>query len=200
MHSKAILLAAALLAFCLAAPAAADEFYRWTDESGVLHISDQPPPPSRSAPKKLEIIKHAPKPQPVQQPNQVQVTEYIIPFQRAYGGMIVNVVFNDQVAAKMLVDTGATTLKLNVKLLRKLNQSTASAKKRKAVTAAGVVDATEIIIDKVDLGGAVKRDVMAGFTDESHDSLHYDGLLGLSFLSDFKMTIDYEKNQLHLIR
>jgi clan AA aspartic protease (TIGR02281 family) len=189
-----------LMVFSLVNASAAEDFYRWTDENGKKHITDQPPPLSGSTTKNIEIIKYLSRPPAVAQPGEVQIREFIVPFQRAYGGMVVDVVFNGLVHAKMLVDTGATTLKINVKLLRKLNQSTFSSKKRKTITAAGVVDANEIIIEKVDMGGAVKRDVAASFTDESYDTPFYDGLLGLSFLSDFKMTIDYEKNLIHLMR
>jgi hypothetical protein len=47
------------LALCLLALPAAAEMYKWTDEHGKVHYSDQPPPPSA---KKSETIK-APKPQ-----------------------------------------------------------------------------------------------------------------------------------------
>ena len=47
------------LALCLLALPAAAELYKWTDENGKVHYSDQPPPASV---KKSETIK-APKPQ-----------------------------------------------------------------------------------------------------------------------------------------
>jgi clan AA aspartic protease (TIGR02281 family) len=178
----------------------AGDFYRWTDEKGVMHLSDQPPPQSGSATQKPEVIKNLSRPKAVAQPDEGQSREYVVPFQRAHGGMIIEVLFNDLVRARMMVDTGATTLKMNVRLLRKLNLSNYPSKKLTAVTATGIVEAHEIIIEKVDMGGAVRRNVVATFTDESHDFPSFDGLLGLSFLSDFKMTIDYEKNQIHLIR
>jgi hypothetical protein len=46
------------LALCLVALPATAELYKWTDESGKVHYSDQPPPASV---KKAETIK-APKP------------------------------------------------------------------------------------------------------------------------------------------
>jgi predicted aspartyl protease len=101
----------------------------------------------------------------------------------------------------MIVDTGASVVKINVGLLKKLNQPpSATFRKGKALTAAGVVDAHEVFLGKIDLGGAVKRNVRAGFSHEAHDNPYCDGLLGLSFLSDFRMTIDYEKNVIHLQR
>ncbi|MDD5170372.1 MAG: retropepsin-like aspartic protease [Syntrophales bacterium] len=127
--------------------------------------------------------------------------EYVIPFRKAYGGILVDVIINDTIPAKMLLDTGATTVKINVSLLKKLNQYLpADLKKGKALTAAGVVDVQEVFIEKIDLGGAVKTNVQASFVSEEFDQPFYDGLLGLSFLSDFKMAIDYEKNLIRLTR
>jgi len=181
-------------------PSAA-ELYRWIDRDGVVHFSDQAPAPAAGNGKPVQVLEIPDPPAPPAAAAMQPDGEYVVPFQRAYGGMLVNVLFNDRVPAKMIVDTGATTVKINVSLLRKLNQDLpVNLKKRKARTAAGVIDMLEIVIEKIDLGGAVKRDVRASFTDEAYDYPHYDGLLGLSFLSDFKMTIDYEHNLIHLVR
>lgn len=178
-------------------PAAAD-IYRWTDDTGVTHISDQPPP----AGTRNDGVRVTKMPEKGGQPPSAEKREnqdMVIPFQRAYGGMLVQVVLNDHLPAKMLVDTGATTVKINVRLLKQLNQELpANPRKGRAMTAAGVVEAQEVFIEKIDLGGAVKYNVQASFTDETYDYPNYDGLLGLSFLSDFRMTIDYEKNLIYL--
>ena len=192
----------AMVLFCALityADLSAADLYRWADDDGVVHFSDQPPPASAKE-RKVQVTRIPERPAPAALPAAEAVGgEYVIPFQRAYGGMLVNVIFNDQVPAKMIVDTGATTVKINVDLLRKLNQPVPSdLRKRKVMTAAGVIEAQELLIEKIDLGGAVKKDVPASFSDEAHDYPHYDGLLGLSFLSDFKMTIDYEKKLIHL--
>lgn len=181
------------------ADASIADIYRWTDDRGVTHISDQPPSEG-SQNKPVRIIKMPNQGGP-QISHPTESRDFVIPFQRAYGGMLVQVVLNDHLPARMIVDTGATTVKVNVKLLRKLNQALpANPRKGRAETAAGMVIATEVFIDKIDLGGAVKNQVQASFTDEAHDYPNYDGLLGLSFLSDFKMTIDYDNNVIHLRR
>ena len=176
----------------------AADIYRWTDEAGVTHISDQPPP----AGTRNDAVRVTKMPGKEGQPSPSEKREspdIVVPFQRAYGGMLVQVVLNDHLSARMLVDTGATTVKINVNLLKQLNQDLpANPRTGKAMTAAGVVEAKEVFLEKIDLGGAVKHNVQASFTDESHDNPNYDGLLGLSFLSDFRMTIDYEKNLIYL--
>jgi clan AA aspartic protease (TIGR02281 family) len=176
------------------------DFYRWTDQDGVVHFSDQPPRAATLGGKDVKVS-IVPERSQSSGGTDEKRREYIIPFKRIYGGMLVDVVINDHVPAKMIVDTGATTVKVNVSLLKKLGQNLpANPRKGKALTAAGVVDVQELFIEKIDLGGAVKRNVQASFIDEAYDYPHYDGLLGLSFLSDFKMIIDYDNNVILLRR
>lgn len=182
------------------------DLYRWVDEQGVVHFSDQPPQGTNARSRgnlRILSIPQVPSAAPRERPatEEKKTTTYVVPFQRSAGGMLVNVLVNDRVPAVMIIDTGATMVKLNVRFLRKLGQPLpASPRRQKALTAAGVVDAHEVQVDKIDLHGAIKRDVQASFTDEAHDYPHYDGLLGLSFLSDFRMTIDYKNSVLYLER
>ena len=127
--------------------------------------------------------------------------EFIIPFESIGKGMLVNVLINDYIPARMLVDTGATAVKINVNLLKKLDQDIPDDRRKgRVLTAAGVIDAEEVFIEKIDVGGAVKENVRAIYLHESYDDVYFDGLLGMSFLSDFEMTIDYKNNQIHLKR
>jgi len=176
------------------------DFYRWTDEDGVSHVSDQAPPDTIKM-KDVRVTRTSEDPAKPEQRMEQTGEEYQIPFKRAYGGILVNVMLNDCVPARMILDTGATRIKINVKLLRKLvSRLPDDTRKAKMLTVAGVVETREFIIEKVDLGGAVKLNVPAAFSDEAHDFPNFDGLLGLSFLSNFRMSIDYDKNLIHLKR
>ncbi len=171
------------------------DLYRWVDEEGVSHYSDEPPTTSSTKGKNIPF-------QTIKQPSSKQdFKEYIIPFEPIGQGMLVHVMINDYIPAKMLVDTGATAIKINVKLLNQLNQDIPEDRRRGYVsTAGGMKVAEEVFIDKLDVGGAVKENVRAFFMHESYDDTHFDGLLGMSFLSDFQMTVDYKNNQIHLKR
>jgi len=179
------------------------DFYRWTDEDGVSHVTDQAPPDAVKM-NNFKVTRAQEEPAKAEQPMEQtrgEYGEYRIPFKRAYGGMLVDVMLNDRVPARMIVDTGATHVKINVKLLKKLVRHLPdNMRKGKMLTVAGVVDSQEFIIEKVDLGGAVKVNVPATFSDEAHDFPNFDGLLGLSFLSNFRMSVDYDKNLIHLRR
>jgi len=60
--------------------------------------------------------------------------------------------------------------------------------------------AEEVFINKIDVGGAVKENIRAFIMHESYQDNEFDGLLGMSFLSDFQMTVDYKNSQIHLKR
>ena len=110
-----------VISFILADVSVAADIYRWTDDAGVTHLSDQPPPAGtrNNAVRVTKMPEQGDQPVPAAKQ---EIRDIIIPFQRAYGGMLVQVVLNDHLPARMLVDTGATTVKINVNLLRKLNQ------------------------------------------------------------------------------
>lgn len=38
------------------------------------------------------------------------------------------------------------------------------------------------------------------YSHESYDDAYFDGLLGMSFLSAFQMTVDYKNSRIHLKR
>jgi len=172
------------------------DFYRWVDEDGVSHYSDAPPATPSSNGKNIPVKtlrQHA-------LPGG-QYQEFVIPFDSIGQGMLVNVMINNYIPARMLVDTGASAIKINAALLKRLNQDLPDDRRRgKVVTAAGMANAEEVFIEKIDVGVAVKENVQAFFMHEAYDNADFDGLLGMSFLSDFQMTVDYKNNQIHLKR
>jgi clan AA aspartic protease (TIGR02281 family) len=190
-----------LFAFLLmAAASGGGELYRWTGENGTTHYSDQPPPEGKKSAADV-LIFNIPEAKGGEAPAQEQAAHFAVPFRRGYGGMLVDVLLNDSVPATMLVDTGSTTVKVNVKLLRRLDRHPPAERRGyQALTAAGPVEAHDFIIEKIELGGAVMHGVQASYTDEKHDSPYYDGLLGLSFLGDFTLTIDQAGGIIHLLR
>ncbi len=205
-RASRIFLQLVFILFLLPAPfvSSGADFYRWTDEEGVTHISNQPPDNAVLKGNDLKVLKmkENPSDEPTGAADQNMTDtpgQYVIPFQKLNGAMIVDVILNDQVNAKMLLDTGASMTSINVGLLKKLNQTATSKRLTgKAITAGGTVDVNGIMIEKIDLGGAVKRNVWVAYSDEKYDFAGCDGLLGMSFLSDFKFTIDYGNNTITL--
>jgi clan AA aspartic protease (TIGR02281 family) len=172
------------------------DLYRWVDEDGVSHYSDEPPvtPPPKGKNIRVKTLRQ-------HSSSSREPKEFIIPFEPSGQGMLVHVMINNYIPARMLVDTGATAIKINVNLLKQLNQDIPEDRRRGYVsTAGGVIKAEEVFIERIDVGGAVKENVRAIYMHESYDDVYFDGLLGMSFLSDFQMTVDYKNNQIHLKR
>jgi len=180
---------------CHPAVSTGGDLYRWVDEDGVSHYSDAPPATSSKG-KSMQVKTLRQHSSPGG-----GLREFIIPFESTAQGMVVDVMINNYIPARMLVDTGASAIKINAALLKKLNQDLPDDRRRgKVITAAGMANAEELFIEKIDVGGADKENVRAFFMHESFDNAGFDGLLGMSFLSDFQMTVDYKNNQIHLKR
>ncbi|MDD5712181.1 MAG: aspartyl protease family protein [Smithellaceae bacterium] len=197
-----VFLAACLLVLSAVSLAAAAQYYHWTDEHGVTHVSNQPPEGSLAGRGLNTVTITEDKPAPDAGRETAGANgEYVVPFRKLHGGMVVDATINDTIPVRLLVDTGSSTTVINVRLLDRFSVPPPMLPmKGKAITAAGAVEVNIIMIDKIDVGGAVKRNVPAIYSDEKYDLEGYDGLLGMSFLSDFLFTIDSEKNVLHLKR
>ena len=165
--------------------------YKWIDPSGVIHFSDSfedIPLPFR---KDFKIVSEPP-----------QVSEGIMtPFEKtAMGLILVNVVLNDLVRARLILDTGANFVVITEELSKKLGQDLSSREEVvKLHTNCGEVEGTFSVIRKIELEGAWKENVRAVIAPMGNDALKgFDGLLGLSFLADFKVTVDYQNGKIIL--
>ena len=121
----------------------------------------------------------------------------IVPFEKQHDVMMVTVRLNDSVDARMLLDTGASSLALSRPLANRLSIDTSEARSFLVSTAGGVTRAHRVMLDSVALGGARVRMVRAAVVD----SLSLDdaeGLLGNSFLSRFDVTVDAASGQVVL--
>lgn len=120
------------------------------------------------------------------------------------GGVIIinDVILNNNYKAKFIFDTGATYTTISKDVATRLKIDTQNAKKIKIMTGSGYINTPLITIPKVEVKGLVVRNVEAIVADlpvhKSGDSHGLAGLLGLSFLEKFKVTVDRAKNQVTL--
>jgi len=188
-----------LCVFCNPCRLAAVEFYRWVDENGIVHVSDTFPQPSQTA-RKQEVRRFN---VPVNVPAQgaSQSDEYQIPFTRmSSGGILVKGVFDDFINVTLLFDTGASHVVISEALARQLDSSFPVSRKIKLHTAAGMLEARTSMISKVAVGDACKEKVPAVITERDNGPDGFDAILGLSFLEDFKTTVDYQNGVIILKR
>ena len=119
----------------------------------------------------------------------------IVPFQRVQDVMVVDVRINDKVTARMLLDTGASSVALTRPLANRLGLDISKGKPLRVATVGGVVSAQRVLLDSVALGGARVEKVRAAVVEAMVLS-DAEGLLGNSFLSRFDYRVDDARSQI----
>lgn len=195
MKTMKLLLILVLLVSGLTGTAAAD-IYRWIDDSGTLHYTGDPdnvPAAYRTRVETLAVRQSTRTPAETPQ-------EHVIPFVREREGVIfVDVLLNDGVKARMVLDTGASLVVISEELARKLGRDAATGGDRIILkTAGGDIEGRSAVIDRIELGAAVRERVRAVVNGHADVFKGFDGLLGSSFLDGYKVTIDYSNSQIHM--
>lgn len=171
---------------------ASADIYKWTDPSGTIHIADDPtdvPPQYRKNVKSTEE-------------DEVAGKGAEIPFERTSSGLImVEAMLNGGVKAKMVFDTGADIVVITKELSKKLRQDLSQGGETiKLHTNCGEVKGISFVVNKIELGGAGKENVRSVITSDDFALSGFEGLLGLSFLGDFKITVDYQKGKIKIVK
>lgn len=113
-----------------------------------------------------------------------------------------NVNLNDKANVKFIFDTGASYVTISTVLANRLGISTANVPTMKIMTGSGYIDAPKITIKKIEVNGLAAYNVEALIADlpmhTSGAAEDVAGLLGLSFMKDFKVTVDRTHNQIIL--
>ncbi len=99
--------------------------------------------------------------------------------------------------AKMVLDTGASYLVVRWKLMSAIGIKIDPQKTVHTTTASSIETVPKVIIPEVIVLGKRVKNVEAIVKDLPPES-HVDGLLGLSFLRNFKLTVDFKKGLLSL--
>jgi aspartyl protease family protein len=194
MFERAI---ACIAASLLIASAAVAEIYRWTDEGGTVHFTQdlsQVPPRHRSA---------AAMPAPADAGRRVQTYDsassqsradssnrsnrvFRIPFERRGSLMWVQATVNDDRQVPFLIDTGASGVSLPAQVARDLGIPIHAGTPRITVsTANGLVEVPLVEVDSVQLGLARVENLQATVNPTMEV-----GLLGGSFFNNFHYSVD----------
>lgn len=176
------------------------EYYRWVDENGVLHITDNlhnVPPKQREGANRIQARESPRTPEP--EPKLAAAPRKVsIPFERTGNIVIVPVTLNNRQTTKLVVDTGASYTFISHALARDLAIDVSRNPKTVPFhTANGVVEAPLTNLESITVGGMEIKNLTAAVHDTTPDSTA-SGLLGLNFLSNFRMDIDTQKGLLHL--
>jgi clan AA aspartic protease (TIGR02281 family) len=117
-------------------------------------------------------------------------------FQPGQPSILGRAVVNDTAAGTFVIDTGATSVSLTRRFAQRLGLDLSRARAVPIQTASGNDVALHTRVARIDLGGAIAEDL--DVTILNGDLGEADGLLGLSFLGRFKMTLDPKKGHLEL--
>lgn len=174
-------------------PCPADTIYKWTDDRGVITYSDTPPPGTAGLEEmSLRNARRDPT---------VHATSSPIAYEEVPEGCLVTVLINKRIPAKMILDTGANVVVVSTVLARRLGWTRKTdAATVTMLTASGSVQAEPLIIETLRLGSAEKTNVIAAIAPTGVLFDRCDGLLGMSFLGDFKLNIDTESRTIALTR
>ncbi len=187
--------------FCLIlAPVWAAEYYRWVDEHGVLHITDSlhnVPPKRRGNATRVRAPEspRAPEVEIKAPPRRASV-----PIERQGQVVIIQATLNKKLSGRFVVDTGSSYTLISNALARELSIDIGpNAKTLPFQTANGLIQAPVTNLESVAVGGMEIHNLAIAVHDAIPDP-QVAGLLGLNFLSNFRMDIDTQKAILHLER
>jgi clan AA aspartic protease (TIGR02281 family) len=198
--SASIVLITAFLSALLVSslPVHAADYYRWVDQNGVVHFTDNLhniPETQRGKVGRLQS-NEPPRSQPPPAP--ILPSKASIPFEKQGQVVIVEAMLNKKTAAKFVVDTGASYTMISSAVAKELDIDTEQNRRTAPFqTANGIIQAPLVSLESITVGGMEIRNLTAAVHDVLSDST-VAGLLGLNFLSNFRLDIDTQKGLLHL--
>lgn len=213
MRLLPILLSTLLL--CLLVDPALAEIYKWTDESGRVHFTqDLSQVPARYRRKageqaakrstsKSPVQSYSSQPPASSQSSSSRASKskpgagetYYVRVSRAGTSMLVNVRLNNSVTAPFLIDTGASDVVVPAAVAKRLGLKLEGGRTQRYSTANGVIEQAVVMLRSVALGDAVVEDVPASVSDSMSV-----GLLGLSYFNHFNYNIDAANGVVTLTR
>lgn len=176
----------------------AAEYFRWVDEKGVTHITDNlhnVPPQHRG---RVSRVATPESPRVIEAPAKAPPRKASIPIEKHGQVVVIQAMLNNKRSAKFVVDTGASYTLISNALARELSIDVGSESKTLPFqTANGLINAPVTSLESISVGGMEIRDLPTAVHDAIPDP-QVAGLLGLNFLSNFKMDIDTQKGVIHL--
>jgi clan AA aspartic protease (TIGR02281 family) len=177
----------------------AGEMYRWVDEQGSIHLTDTPPQ-SKSGRQELKVYKSteaSPQTEGSNAPAAEAGSAKLTPTKPG-GVVVVDAVLNRRLTVPLMLDTGADFTVLTKQAAQELRlRALDRLPKMQFGTAGGVVNFPIATLQSLRVGSAEARDIAVAIDTDGHLPV---GLLGMSFLRHFKMTIDHQRGRVKFER
>lgn len=187
--------------FMLASPSQS-AIYKWKDENGKTHFTDnlsKIPPKYRKKGELKDIKGDTVKSLDFAKLSngKEKAITHVIKAKTAPGGhYVVEVLINGSIRANLIVDTGATMVVLSDRLGQRLGVNyNSDLPKIGMSTAGGKVEAPLFVLDSLKIGSA---EVLNVETTTNPHMEGMDGLLGMSFLGEFKVEMDRQNWEMTL--
>ena len=176
--------------------------YKWIDDDGKVHFTDNPstipnayrqqlePRPSQTTPS-MRLAERQARSQPYALIASTRAARpsraFVVPFQRDGNALLVQATLNGFARAPMVVDTGASLTVISTQMARRAGLDLARAALIAMRSVSGTFLAHLTKVRSMQVGDAVLKDVEVVV----HDILpgRARGLLGMSFLDHFDMTL-----------
>ena len=180
----------------LVAPSRSADLYRWVDERGVVHFSDNEHNiPSEFRENVSRIIGLAPSKPP---DNPAFTGRASVPLVKKGLTAVVEAKINSTTKANFILDTGASYTVISEHIAKELKIDLGKKHpKIRLQTANGIINVPLVTLDSIEISGLRVDDLAAAVHDFSKDT-NIAGLLGLNFLGNFRMDLDIEKGVLIL--
>jgi len=176
----------------------AAEYYRWVDQNGVVHFTDNMhniPEKQRGTANRIQAKE---TPRAAEPAPRSETTKASIPFEKQGQVVVIEAMLNGKTPAKLIVDTGATYTMISAATAKELAiEPNGSARRLPIQTVNGMIQAPLTSLESINVGGVEMKNLAAVIHDALPNS-QVAGLLGLNFLSNFRMDIDTQKGVLHL--
>lgn len=175
----------------------AADIYRWADERGIIYFTDSfhnIPEPYRRNAIRLKAVGGSTA------PDRPKTAEKIsVPIQKRGQVAVVHATLNSKATASFVVDTGASYTMISKAMAKQLQIDIEGTHLNTIPfqTVNGIISAPMVTLDSIDVGGIRVKDLTAAVHDAFPDPT-VSGLLGLNFLSQFRMDFDSKNDLLHL--
>jgi clan AA aspartic protease (TIGR02281 family) len=183
--------------------------FSWTDKNGVTHFTDSAAKiPMDYRERKIEGLNIIEEDLSKESPNSYlksshseaqsgHLNEYKVPLiSTNNGNFIVRAKLNKGVKVKLMLDTGASLISISSEISKKLGiKKILDLPRINFQTANGIVLSPLLVLDRVKIGD-VEVDTVEASISQTMEGI--DGLLGMSFLSNFRIEINRIKSQLIL--
>ena len=162
-----------------------------TLQATSMSIPDQPPPDTQISTRVSSLNE--------EEQDRLVNQEITIPLTKSGGSFVVPVLLNQERSAQLIVDTGASMTVLSTQVAIDLGiLGTTDNELLTVNTAGGSVQVNMNYLSSITVGTARATNVAVALHDLPDIPEHIEGLLGMSFLKHFLVTLDAEHAQLIL--